>query len=141
MIGTNDFDPLKSWTCLAAGRLWCRCEKVLSSHSPQAADELGLDDGELLIKILAARRRLDWQGVRLTGGRREDVQNIDILASHLLPLDDDVVEQLACPAYERFAEPVFVAPGASPQEPVGVRIATPKTVWVRVSASLYNEYT
>ena len=53
----------------------------------------------------------------------EDVENINVLAAHFHPFDDDVGQQLAGAAHERLAEPVFVGPGglaAEDQPSVGI---------------------
>ena len=99
-------------------------QQVLRGHRPEAANKRRLDDLQLAVEVLAAGGRLDRQRRAIAGrAAAEDVQDVDVLAAHLHALDDDVGEQLAGPAHERLATPIFVGAGrlaAKDQPRIGI---------------------
>jgi hypothetical protein len=70
-----------------------------------------LDYGQLAVEKFPASGGLDRQ--RIAVPRRpaaEDVENVHVLSPHFHAFDDNVGEQLPCPADKRLTQSVFVGP-------------------------------
>ena len=126
VIGAKDLHAVEvdhAAAQLADGRV--DVQQVLRGTSPQAAEELRLDDRQLGVEIFAAIGRFGRQRRAIV--RRpaaEDVHDVNVLAAEFHAFGDDVGKQLTRPADERFALPIFVrARGLADKDQLGMRIA------------------
>jgi hypothetical protein len=91
-------------------------EQVLGGHRTEAADELRLNDFQLLEQEATAVRGLCWLGIPIAWRAAfQDVQNINVLTPQRASFDD-LVEQLPSAADKRFSLPIFVRSGGLTQK-------------------------
>ena len=116
------------------------CNDGLCGERPEAADDLGTDDRELLLQEWIAGG--DFIRFRIAVVRRpalQDVADVDVFAFQIDRLDD--LREQAVPHGRRKASPCWSSskPGASPTNTSSAfGLPEPKTILVRFGASLHR---